>query len=125
MARALHFLVRYSDNLTGVDTVAEHRTVIATRGAAWFGKFGVGCSAVMIDKAKKQVVDGVPTFVYLESTALGVEIADLFDFEFEESDERAWLRRRVDYLVRRLGVADLRSVLVILEEVSKMLRRRR
>ena len=55
MAREIHFLVRYSDKLKGVDTIAEHRAVATVRGAVWFGKFGVGSAAMMINKAKNYI----------------------------------------------------------------------
>ena len=62
---ALHFILRYSDMLRGVDTYAEHKAIEQREGAVWWGKFGVGASLAIIAKAKQQLEDAIPTFVYL------------------------------------------------------------
>ena len=49
-ARTLHFLMRYSDNLRGVDTIAEHMDLLKRKKSVWFGKFGLGMNTAVTSK---------------------------------------------------------------------------
>ncbi|HEY2956449.1 MAG TPA: hypothetical protein VGK89_14515 [Candidatus Eisenbacteria bacterium] len=62
---ALHFILRFSDNLRGVDTFAEHKRLEEKFGNVWWGKFGVGVATRILDRARAQVKAMVPTYVYL------------------------------------------------------------
>ncbi|MGC3834839.1 hypothetical protein ACPSKX_11470 [Moritella viscosa] len=61
----LHFLLRYSDKLSGADTIGEHQFMIEQHGSVWMGKFGVGMSNRFVEIAKKQLERGEPCFLYL------------------------------------------------------------
>ena len=61
----LHFLLRFSDRLFGVDTYAEHKAVEARFGQVWWGKIGLGISRDVLRKAQEQISRGMPTYVYL------------------------------------------------------------
>jgi len=61
----LHFVLRYSNELHGFDTIVEHREVIERCGKVWMGKFGLGVASSIADTAKQQVEAGVNTRVYL------------------------------------------------------------
>lgn len=63
--RNLHFLLRYSDRLRQVDTLKAHQELAERYGAVWWGKFGLGVSADLIEHASRQLREQVPTFVYL------------------------------------------------------------
>lgn len=65
MDKPLHFMLRYSDKITRVDTIKEHLNVVKTRHTAWMGKFGVGCSSKVIDIANDQIKSGIPLYIYL------------------------------------------------------------
>jgi hypothetical protein len=76
---ALHFLLRFADSLRGVDTLAEHRRLADQFGSVWWGKFGVGASAFVVDRALRQIRSGSRTLVFLW-TALRVPFrADLLN----------------------------------------------
>ncbi|ELS3451120.1 hypothetical protein R5E07_003921 [Vibrio vulnificus] len=61
----LHFLLRYSDTLSGADTIAEHSAVIEASGSVWMGKFGVGMNQSFVKTAKLQLERGEQCFLYL------------------------------------------------------------
>lgn len=63
--RNLHFLLRYSDKLTGADTIAEHKAILDEQSAVWMGKFGVGMGQRFVTIAKKQMEAGQPCNLYL------------------------------------------------------------
>lgn len=64
-ARPLHFILRYSDALRGVDTYAAHKMIEERFGWVWWGKFGVGAARDIIAKAKRQIQADVLTYVFL------------------------------------------------------------
>ncbi|ELA8362078.1 MULTISPECIES: hypothetical protein [Vibrio harveyi group] len=61
----LHFLLRYSDKLSGADTIAEHSAVIAANGSVWMGKFGIGMNQNFVKTAKLQLERGESCYLYL------------------------------------------------------------
>ncbi|ENI4301231.1 hypothetical protein ABXZ40_002138 [Vibrio cholerae] len=61
----LHFLLRYSDTLSGADTIAEHSAVIEASGSVWMGKFGVGMKQSFVKTAKLQLERDEQCFLYL------------------------------------------------------------
>lgn len=61
----LHFLLRYSDSLSGADTIGEHQAVLTANGSVWMGKFGVGMGNRFVEIAKKQISSGEPCSLYL------------------------------------------------------------
>ena len=60
-----HFLLRYSDLLLNVDTLAEHKSIVADKGHVWMGKFGQGASKRIVSKAQSQLREGRQTYLYL------------------------------------------------------------
>lgn len=76
----LHFLLRYSDRLRGVDTFGEHMEILKRAGTVWLGKFGMGASQAVVDAAKLQISRGRTTYLYLAAEsefAYRAPIADL------------------------------------------------
>jgi hypothetical protein len=67
--RPLYFLMRYSDNIKGFNTIDEHLAVLAKHGEVWMGKFGVGSGVAIIAQANEQIAKGVDTYLYLASKA--------------------------------------------------------
>jgi hypothetical protein len=65
----IHFLMRYSDSLLGVDTISEHKSVIEKHGYCWLEKFGLGVSAKIIDYTNHQLAKGIDTRIYLGTGA--------------------------------------------------------
>ncbi|MBU2061535.1 MAG: hypothetical protein KKH44_06790 [Bacteroidetes bacterium] len=63
--RPLHFLLRYSDKLSGKDTIAEHRAILNGIGSVLLGKFGVGASTSVVGDAIDQISAGVKCYLYL------------------------------------------------------------
>lgn len=61
----MHILLRYSDNMRGVNTLDEHRKVLGARGYVWWGKFGQGVSRDVVKQLCAQIHEGVPTYLYL------------------------------------------------------------
>jgi len=61
----LHFLLRYSDRLVGVDTIIEHQTIIDKNGYVWMGKFGVGVNKHFVTLAKQQLNNDQSCWLYL------------------------------------------------------------
>lgn len=61
----LHFLLRYSDKLSGADTIAEHSAVIKANGSVWMGKFGIGMNQSFVKTAKLQLERGEQCYLYL------------------------------------------------------------
>ncbi|WP_429046518.1 hypothetical protein [Aeromonas veronii] len=61
----VHFLLRYSDKITQVDTLQEHMNILDNAGRVIFGKFGIGISRKMVDMANSQIEKGVCTRLYL------------------------------------------------------------
>jgi hypothetical protein len=63
--KSLYFILRYSDSLKGVDTYAQHKALQDKFGYVWWGKFGVGLGADIVQTANEQVKKGIPTYVFL------------------------------------------------------------
>lgn len=63
--RPLHFMLRYSDKITKVDTLSEHKKILAENGAVWFGKFGAGASMKIINTAKAAIGHEEDCILYL------------------------------------------------------------
>lgn len=63
--RALHFLLRYSNELYGHDTIREHQTLLDAKGSVWMGKFGLGVANHFVEKANGQIERSRPTYLYL------------------------------------------------------------
>ena len=63
--KSLHFLLRYSDKLTGVDTIAEHLAIIEQRGSVWIGKFGVGMNQNFVTLAQEHIQKNEVCWLYL------------------------------------------------------------
>ncbi|EJG0966209.1 hypothetical protein WMQ40_00185 [Vibrio diabolicus] len=61
----IHFLLRYSDTLSGADTIAEHQAVLSEYSAVWMGKFGIGMANRFAELAKQQIADGNKCSLYL------------------------------------------------------------
>ncbi len=58
----LHIVIRYSDRLLGVDTIARHKEVLRKHKQVWLGKIGRGLTT---SRFEAQLAAGIPTFVYL------------------------------------------------------------
>ncbi len=63
--RNIQFLLRYSDKITKVDTIAEHEKVLNSQGNVWMGKFGVGMSKRLFNIAEQQLKSGNDLYLYL------------------------------------------------------------
>lgn len=61
----LHFLLRYSDKLSGADTIREHQSIIEQYDSVWMGKFGVGMGQRFVEITKKQLERGEHCYLYL------------------------------------------------------------
>lgn len=65
--RKIHFVLRYSDELHGHDTIQEHLKVLNECGHVWMGKFGLGIRSDLVGKINAQVQALSPTYLYLHS----------------------------------------------------------
>jgi len=63
----LHFVLRYSDELHGHDTIVEHRKILEKRGYVWMGKFGLGIAQTLVEKVNTQIESGSASYVYLSA----------------------------------------------------------
>ena len=62
---ASHLVIRFSDVLSGVATIAEHQRVIARSKAVWMAKFGRGLSPAKMNALGRQIKRGIATYVFL------------------------------------------------------------
>jgi len=62
-----HLVVRFSDSLTGADTIGRHQEVIQKKKAVWLAKQGQPLGHAKIRILNDQIEAGVPTFVFLVS----------------------------------------------------------
>lgn len=75
----LHFLLRYSDKISKVDTIAEHKSVLETESSVWMGKFGVGMGKKFADLAKEQIAQDLKTYLYLMNGCVYTHKATISD----------------------------------------------
>ena len=75
----LHFLLRYSDKISRVDTIAEHKSVLETQGSVWMGKFGIGMGKKFADIAKEQISKNLNSYLYLMNGSVYTHKALLSD----------------------------------------------
>tara|TARA_Y100000034_G_C6732945_1_gene324827 strand:+ start:127 stop:660 length:534 start_codon:yes stop_codon:yes gene_type:complete len=66
-AKKIHFLLRYSDQLTGFDTLQEHTKIIDQFGAVLMGKIGMGMANDKAMLANTQISNGVACSLFLMS----------------------------------------------------------
>lgn len=79
--KPLHFMLRYSDKITKVDTLFEHKKIIEEHGAVWFGKFGAGASMKIISAAKDAIDSKKDCILYLikgRKYTVKAKIVDIF-----------------------------------------------
>ncbi len=69
MSRTMHILHRYKYENRGYNTMAEHMSILNTKGDVWWAKFGSGISKEKTDLLKNQIRSGIDTFVILLTTA--------------------------------------------------------
>ncbi|MDM5070065.1 hypothetical protein OB952_22310 [Aeromonas salmonicida] len=86
----LHFLLRYSDKITQVDTLQEHMEILKGTGKVIFGKFGIGVSNRVIDIATSQIENGICTLLHLYRGKNCVGVFKLFAIKrkLRKNDER-------------------------------------
>ncbi|RIL04969.1 MAG: hypothetical protein DCC71_12195 [Proteobacteria bacterium] len=65
----MHFLLKVDDAQKGVDTYAEHKTVLDRLGTVWFGKFGTGLSRRISEISRRQLESGQTTVLFLSQRA--------------------------------------------------------
>ena len=75
----LHFILRYSDGLRSVDTLAEHNAIAVEHGYVWWGKFGVGIARSYVELANRQIAAGITTQVFLAATRKILHQAELLE----------------------------------------------
>jgi hypothetical protein len=75
----LHFILRYSDGLRRVDTLAEHHAIARQYGYVWWGKFGVGIARPYVEIANRQIAAGITTQVFLAATRKILHQAELLE----------------------------------------------
>jgi hypothetical protein len=62
----IHILMRFSDAFMSVDdTIVEHQEVIDRHNSVWVAKVGKPLGAKHIETIRKQIKEGIPTYVYL------------------------------------------------------------
>jgi hypothetical protein len=61
----IHLAIKFSDTLTSVDTVREHKVVLNETGYVWFGKLGSTLGKQNIKKLNGQIASGKVTYVFL------------------------------------------------------------
>ncbi len=79
MEKQLHFMLRYSDKITSVDTIAEHIKILNQHDSVWMGKFGVGCSQQIIELANNQINNGHVVRIYLVNGCKFTHSADVIE----------------------------------------------
>ena len=61
-----HIVMRFADSMCGgVDTIGEHRKVIAEQGAVWIAKLGKPLAGQKISLLGEQINRGTPTYLFL------------------------------------------------------------
>ena len=65
----VHLLVRYRNS--DVDTIEEHVRVLKAHGRVWFGKIGKPVGEPSLDRLRRQIDAGVPTFLFMTSRVDG------------------------------------------------------
>ena len=62
----LHLVVRFSDTMFGIgNVVSRHNEIVEKHHAVWFGKLGQTIAQRRADALNKQVLQGIPTYLYL------------------------------------------------------------
>ena len=70
MAEVMHILLKYSDSYYNVDTIKEHRTILADKGAVIWGlikpdRNSPGMAPAKQGQIREQLRRGIPTYAYL------------------------------------------------------------
>ena len=77
--KPLHFLLRYSDKITQVDTIAEHRKIDILHNEVWLGKFGVGIAINIADKALDNIKSNQKCKMFLMNGYTYTHVATVID----------------------------------------------
>lgn len=81
----MHFMLRYSDKITGVDTLGEHQKVLNKKGAVWLGKFGVGAAKHIVNIAMKKINNNEECYLYLVNGSVFTYKARVLDIFLDET----------------------------------------
>jgi len=77
--KPLHFLLRYSDKITRVDTIAEHQHIEKQYGEVWMGKFGVGIAKKIAKRALNNIKLNQSCKIFLMNGCTYTHIANVID----------------------------------------------
>jgi hypothetical protein len=77
--KPLHFLLRYSDKITQVDTIAEHQKIEHLYNEVWMGKFGVGIATHIADKAIENIKSNQHCKIFLMNGCNYSHVATVID----------------------------------------------
>lgn len=77
--KPLHFLLRYSDKITQVDTIAEHQHIENIYKEVWMGKFGLGIAKHIAEKALNNIKLNQICKIFLMNGCTYTHIANVDD----------------------------------------------